>query len=81
MAKSPKVVDQWTPLHVLAGYGMGRRGWQPSAALLSSLGFQMLEKEVLSQTKAHRKKSTVMVSDIAFVMAGYFLGKRPDETD
>jgi hypothetical protein len=81
MAKSPKVVDRWTPLHVLAGYGMGRRGWAPSSALLTAMGFQMLEKEVLSKTIVARKKSTGMAADIAFVMGGYFAGRRSDETD
>lgn len=81
MAGDQEFVDQWTPLHVLSGVIMQRRGWSPATALLVTMGLGVLEKEFLSKTVASRKKLTPLVSDMVFNMSGYYTAKKLDEKD
>lgn len=73
---SQKLIDQWTPLHLLSGIVMQRRGFSPATAVLLTLGFEVLENEVLSKTMAKREKHTNVASDLIFNMAGYFSAKK-----
>jgi hypothetical protein len=81
MASGQNIVDQWTPLHVLSGIVMQRRGWSPATALLVTMGFGALEKEVLSKIVVSREKQTNMASDMMFNMTGYFTAKKLYEED
>ena len=81
MAKLPnKLVNKWTPFHILGGFIAAERGMTASQTLGWSIALEIVENVAL---KNMSKKTVLsesigannMVMDTVFNMAGYFASK------
>ncbi len=75
-----KLVNQWTPLHLLAGFVAAERGLSAAQTLGWSIAIEIVENVALRNTS---KKTVLsesigannMIMDTVFNMAGYFASK------
>ena len=70
-------VNRWTPMHVLSGVIMQKKGLTVNQAFAASLAFEIVENTV--GVKAGWKSpegGNNMTMDMVFNMAGYFLGRK-----
>lgn len=81
MAKPPnKLVNKWTPLHLLSGFIAAERGLTATQTLGWSLAIEVVENVVIrnsskSFTQASYIGANNMMMDTVFNMAGYFASK------
>lgn len=81
MARTPnKLVNQWTPLHLLAGFVAAERGLTAGQTLGWSIAAEIVENVALRNTKRKTVLSESvgannMMMDTVFNMAGYFASK------
>jgi len=77
IGNSHKAITHWTPMHVLSGIIMQKKGLTVGQALAASVAFELVENSV-----GHKLGLTIpegannMTLDMVFNMAGYYLGTK-----
>ena len=77
IGNSHKAITHWTPMHVLSGIIMQKKGLTVGQALAASLVFELAENTVgpkLGITTPEGANN--MTLDMVFNMVGYYLGKK-----
>lgn len=80
MAKTGKtrgLITQWTPMHVLSGVIMQKKGLTPGQALVASVAFEVAENTVgVRSGWKSPEGANNMTMDTVMNMVGYYLGKK-----
>ena len=72
-----KVINHWTPIHVLSGIIMQKRGLSAGEALAASVAFELVENSVMTKTRYRAPESANnMAMDTVFNMFGFMVGKK-----
>jgi len=77
IGNSHKAITHWTPMHVLSGIIMQKKGLTVGQALAASVAFELVENSVgpkLGLTIPEGANN--MTLDMVFNMAGYYLGTK-----
>ena len=72
-----QAITQWTPMHVLSGVIMQKKGLTAAEALMASIAFELAENYVgpkLGLTIPEGANN--MALDTVFNMTGYFLARK-----
>lgn len=88
MAKVPnKLINQWTPLHLLAGFAAAERGLTASQTLGWSIAYELAENILTSKPGAVKKFRLDSVGannammDTVLNMAGFMAAKKLRDDD
>lgn len=77
LGNSHELVTHWTPMHLLGGIIMAKRGWSPSEAFLASITFELIENTAgVKAGWVSPEGANNMTMDTVFNMLGYYLGKK-----
>lgn len=72
-----KAITHWTPMHVLSGIIMQKKGLTVGQALAASLVFEVAENTVGPKLGISTPEgANNMTLDMVFNMAGYYLGTK-----
>jgi hypothetical protein len=76
-AMSRQVINRWTPLHLLSGVVMQKRGFSAGQAMAASVAFELAENTVVKSSGYRAPQdANNMAMDTVFNMLGYMLGKK-----
>lgn len=88
MAKVPnKLINQWTPLHLLAGFAAAERGFTASQTLGWSIAFELVENGLAKKPGAAKKfrldsvGANNAIMDTVLNMAGFMAAKKLNDDE